>query len=75
VILGGTAKNWAVPVGAIVFGIIFAGTRFFDFPPFSYFDSGERAYLRLIIIGLILIALMAFRPQGLFGKREEMVLE
>jgi|RhiMetdeSRZDD1v2_1073273.scaffolds.fasta_scaffold36505_4 ABC-type branched-subunit amino acid transport system permease subunit len=75
VILGGTAKMWAVPVGAIVFGVIFAGTRFFDFPPFSYFDSGERAYLRLIIIGLILIGLMAFRPQGIFGKREEMVLE
>ncbi len=75
VILGGTAKYWGVPVGAIIFGVIFAGTRFFDFPPFSYFDSGERAYLRLIIIGLILIGLMAFRPQGIFGKREEMVLE
>jgi ABC-type branched-subunit amino acid transport system permease subunit len=75
VILGGTAKNWGVPAGAIIFGVIFAGTRFFDFPPFSYFDSGERAYVRLIIIGLILIGLMAFRPQGIFGKREEMVLE
>jgi branched-chain amino acid transport system permease protein len=75
VILGGTAKNWGVPVGAIIFGIIFAGTRFFDFPPFSYFESGERAYLRLIIVGLIIIGLMAFRPQGLFGKRQEMVLE
>ena len=29
----------------------------------------------LIVIGLILIGLMLFRPQGLFGKREEMVLE
>jgi branched-chain amino acid transport system permease protein len=75
VILGGTAKNWAVPVGAIVFGVIFAGTRFFDFWPFTEFDGSQRAYLRLIIIGLILIGLMAFRPQGIFGKREEMVLE
>lgn len=75
VILGGTARNWAVPVGAVVFGVIFAGTRFFDFAPFTYFDSAERAFLRLIIIGLILIGLMAFRPEGLFGKREEMVLE
>ena len=75
VILGGTARNWGVPVGAIIFGVIFAGTRFFDFPPFSYFDSAERAYLRLIIVGLLLIGLMAFRPQGIFGKREEMVLE
>jgi ABC-type branched-subunit amino acid transport system permease subunit len=75
VILGGTARNWGVPVGAVVFGVIFAGTRFLDFPPLSYFDSADRAYLRLVIIGLLLIGLIAFRPQGLFGKREEMVLE
>jgi branched-chain amino acid transport system permease protein len=75
VILGGTARNWGVPVGAVVFGFIFAGTRFFDFAPFTYFESPERAYLRLVIIGLILIALMAFRPQGLLGKREDLVFE
>jgi ABC-type branched-subunit amino acid transport system permease subunit len=75
VILGGTARNWALPVGALLFGLIFAGTRFFDFPPFTFFDSADRAYLRLIVIGLILIALMLFRPQGLFGRRAEMVLE
>ena len=75
VILGGTARIWAVPAGAIVFGVIFAGTRFFDFAPFTYFDAPERAYLRLVIIGLILIALMAFRPQGLFGRKEDLVFE
>jgi branched-chain amino acid transport system permease protein len=75
VILGGTARIWAVPVGAIVFGVIFAGTRFFDFAPFTYFDAPERAYLRLVIIGLILIALMAFRPQGLFGRKDDLVFE
>ncbi len=75
VILGGTARTWAVPVGAVVFGVVFAGTRFFDFPPFSLLESGERAYVRLIVIGLILIGLVLFRPQGLLGKREEMVLE
>jgi branched-chain amino acid transport system permease protein len=75
VILGGTARVWAVPVGAIVFGVIFAGTRFFEFAPFSYFDAPERAYLRLVIIGLILIGLMAFRPQGLLGRKEDLVFE
>jgi branched-chain amino acid transport system permease protein len=72
VILGGTGRNWAVPVGAIIFGVIFAGTRFADIP---FFDTADQAFLRLILIGLILIGLMAFRPQGLLGKREEMVLE
>ena len=75
VILGGTARNWGVPVGAAIFGIIFAGTRFFEFAPFTYFDSPERAYLRLIVIGLILIGLMAFRPQGIFGRKEDLVFE
>jgi branched-chain amino acid transport system permease protein len=75
VILGGVGRVWSVPVGAVIFGVIFAGTRFFTFPPFSWLSSADRAYVRLIIIGLILIGLMAFRPQGIFGKRQEMVLE
>ena len=75
VILGGLGRAWAVPVGALVFGVIFAGTRFFDFPPFSWFDSAERAYLRLIVIGLVIVGLVLFRPQGILGKRDEMVLE
>jgi ABC-type branched-subunit amino acid transport system permease subunit len=75
IILGGVGRVWAVPVGALVFGVIYAGTRFFDFVPFSYFDSADRAYLRLAIIGVLLIALMAFRPQGLLGRRQEMLLE
>jgi ABC-type branched-subunit amino acid transport system permease subunit len=75
VILGGTARMWGVPVGAVIFSVIFAGTRFFTFPPFSFLESAQRAYVRLMVIGLILIGLMAFRPQGILGKREELVLE
>jgi branched-chain amino acid transport system permease protein len=75
VILGGIGRAWTVPVGAIVFGVIFAGTRFFDFAPFSLLDSTQRAYLRLIVIGLLIIGLMLFRPQGILGSRREMVLE
>jgi branched-chain amino acid transport system permease protein len=75
VILGGLGRTWSVAVGAVVFGVIFAGTRFFDFPPFTWFESSERAYLRLIVIGLLIIGLVLFRPQGILGKREELVLE
>jgi ABC-type branched-subunit amino acid transport system permease subunit len=74
-LLGGLGRVWAVPVGALVFGFIFAGTRFLDFAPFSWFASDQRAYLRLIIIGLVILLLVVLRPQGLLGKREEMVLE
>lgn len=75
VILGGLGRIWAVPVGALVFGFLFAGTRFLDFPPLSYLDSADRAYLRLIVIGLVIIGLVILRPQGILGRRDEMVLE
>jgi branched-chain amino acid transport system permease protein len=74
-LLGGLGRVWAVPVGSLVFGFIFAGTRFLDFAPFTWFGSDERAYLRLIIIGLIIVLLVMLRPQGLLGNRREMVLE
>ena len=74
-LLGGVGRVWAVPVGALVFGLIFAGTRFLNFAPFSWFASDERAYLRLMIIGSIILVLVVLRPQGLLGKRREMVLE
>jgi branched-chain amino acid transport system permease protein len=74
-LLGGLGRVWSVPVGATVFGFIFAGTRFLDFAPFTWFGSDQRAYLRLIIIGLIIIVLVLVRPQGLLGNKREMVLE
>ena len=64
VILGGLGRAWSVPVGALVFGVIFAGTRFFDFPPFSWFDSADRAYLRLIVIGLVIVGLVFLPAPG-----------
>jgi ABC-type branched-subunit amino acid transport system permease subunit len=73
-ILGGTTRIWAIPVGALLFGLLYSGTRFLNFFPLSLFDSGERAYLRLILVGLLLIALMAIRPQGIFGNRRELLL-
>jgi branched-chain amino acid transport system permease protein len=75
VILGGKTNVWAVPVGAIIFAVIFAGTRFLDFWPLTEFSSGERAYLRLMLIGLALIVLVIWRPQGIFGNRREDALE
>ena len=74
-LLGGVGRVFAVPVGALVFGLIFAGTRFLNFAPFSWFASDERAYLRLIIIGTIILLLVVLRPQGLLGNKREMVLE
>jgi ABC-type branched-subunit amino acid transport system permease subunit len=74
-LLGGLGRIWAVPVGALVFGFLFAGTRFLDFAPLSYLDSAQRAYVRLIVIGVVIIGLVLFRPEGILGRRDEMVLE
>jgi branched-chain amino acid transport system permease protein len=74
-ILGGTTRIWAIPVGALLFGLLYSGTRFLNFYPLSLIDSGDRAYLRLILVGLLLIVLMAIRPQGIFGNRRELLLQ
>jgi branched-chain amino acid transport system permease protein len=74
-ILGGTTRIWAIPVGALLFGLLYSGTRFLNIYPLSLFDSGDRAYLRLILVGVLLIVLMAIRPQGLLGNRRELLLQ
>jgi len=74
-ILGGMTRLWAIPLGALLFGVLYAGTRFLDFWPLSLVDSGARAFLRLEAVGLLLIVLMAVRPQGLLGNRRELMLE
>jgi branched-chain amino acid transport system permease protein len=72
-ILGGLASYRGVAVGALIFWAVLEGTRFIELPE-PPFTEERIAALRLAITGGALILLMAFRPQGLFGKREEMVL-
>jgi branched-chain amino acid transport system permease protein len=72
-ILGGMGSYRGVAFGAVLFWFVLEGTRFIDLPD-PPFTETRIAALRLAITGLLLIGLMAFRPQGLFGKREEMVL-
>jgi branched-chain amino acid transport system permease protein len=69
-ILGGLANYWGVAVGSVILWTVLEGLRFLDLP----LSETRIAALRFIILGLVLIGLMAFRPQGMFGKREEMVL-
>ena len=69
-VMGGLASYWGVAVGAIILQTVLEGLRFLDLP----ISEVKIAALRFVILGLVLIGLMAFRPQGIFGKREEMVL-
>ncbi len=69
VVLGGSGSNKGSVVGALILISFFESTRFlkdaFDLPV-----GPERvAAARLIVVGVMLILLMRFRPQGIFGER------
>ena len=70
-ILGGIGSYFGVVVGSIVIAVIVSGTRFLDFP----LDADKVAALRFVVIGLLIMAIMAFRPEGIFGKKEELHLD
>jgi branched-chain amino acid transport system permease protein len=69
-ILGGMANYWGVAVGSIILWTVLEGLRFLELP----LSETQIAALRFILLNLTLIGLLAFRPQGMLGKREEMVL-
>lgn len=69
-ILGGMASYWGVLVGSIIFWSLIEATRFVDLPV----TESQEAAIRFALVGVIIVAIMTLRPQGLFGKREEMVL-
>jgi branched-chain amino acid transport system permease protein len=70
VILGGFGSYFGVLVGSIVLMTLLEGTRYVELP----LAADKVAAIRFIIVGAVLILLMAFRPQGIFGKRQEMML-
>jgi branched-chain amino acid transport system permease protein len=69
-ILGGLGSYPGVAAGAILLWVLLEATRFLDLP----LAAEKVAALRFLIVGIALILLMVFRPQGMFGKRQEMVL-
>jgi branched-chain amino acid transport system permease protein len=70
VILGGLGSYFGVLVGSVLLITLLEATRYVELP----LASDKVAAIRFIIVGGVLMLLMAFRPQGLFGKREEMLL-
>ncbi len=69
-VIGGLASFWGAVAGSVILWFVLEGMRFADLP----FSEDKDAALRFVLVGLVLILLMAFRPQGAFGKKEEMVL-
>jgi branched-chain amino acid transport system permease protein len=69
-VLGGFASYLGVVVGALLLWTILEGTRLVQLP----LSADQVAAVRFMVVGFILVVIMALRPQGIFGKREEMVL-
>jgi branched-chain amino acid transport system permease protein len=38
-------------------------------------NSNQASLMRLIVLGLVLMLLMIYRPQGIFGDRRELAID
>ena len=63
VILGGLATIWGSLLGAMAFVLLEEGMRFLPFLPSEHIGQARQA-----VLGILLVLLMLFRPQGLVGK-------
>ncbi|BAY22142.1 inner-membrane translocator [Calothrix sp. NIES-2100] len=73
VILGGSGNNIGTILGAVVYFAYDALTREF-LPKIIPLDEARLGAFRIMVIGLILMVLMIWRPQGILGKKEELTL-
>lgn len=80
-ILGGTGSIKGPIAGSVAFWFIVQFTEGLlregisnGIIPEWLLDSQQVASVRFIMVGLLLMALMVWRPQGIFGKREEVLI-
>ncbi len=73
VILGGSGNNLGTVLGAVIYFAYDALTREF-LPKIVPLDVERIGAFRVMFIGLILMVLMIWRPQGILGKKEELTL-
>lgn len=69
-ILGGMGSIIGTVAASVVITFLVDGSVLIDLP----IDPEKVASLRFVLIGVVIMAIMAFRPQGLFGKKEELHL-
>jgi branched-chain amino acid transport system permease protein len=79
-ILGGVGTRLGPVVGAMLFWFVFSGSQSLlagftaeGWLPTFLQGSEARGALAAALIGVLIVTLTAFRAQGIFGKREEMV--
>lgn len=82
VILGGAARVFGPVLGTVIFWAIIQGTDVFlrsaidvGVPVLSLMTGTQAAVVRLMLVGLGIMLLMIFRPQGILGDRKELALD
>lgn len=73
VILGGASNNVGTLLGAVIYFAYDAITREV-LPRIVPLDTARLGAFRIMVIGLILMLLMIWRPQGILGKKAELTL-
>jgi neutral amino acid transport system permease protein len=81
-LLGGAARVLGPVVGAALFWLVLSLTDNIlsqaigaGYISPSIIDSNQVGQIRFILVGLALMLLMIFRPQGIFGDRKELALD
>ncbi len=81
-ILGGAARVFGPIVGALIFwaSLVFIENFLFNaiaagWVPSALMDSTQASQVRFILVGLVLMLLMIYRPQGIFGDKKELQLD
>lgn len=87
VVLGGAGNNVGTIMGAAIFWAYYEGTRFLPVilgllakfipplaPAVAFIDDARLGAFRVMLIGLILMVLMIWRPEGMLGKKDELTL-
>jgi branched-chain amino acid transport system permease protein len=82
-ILGGLGRVWTPIVGSVIFWMLLSFTDNFlreavdnRFLGINHvMDGVQVGQVRFMLVGMGLAGLMIFRPQGLFGNKQEMALE
>ncbi len=81
-ILGGTARLWGPVIGSMIFSGLLSltdgvlrGAVNEGYVPEWLMDGVQVGQMRFILMGLGLMLLMMYRPQGIFGDKRELALD